>query len=439
MTFTMKLPDVGEGVAEAELVEWLVAVGDEVTPDSALAEVLTDKATVEVSCPVSGVVTELHGEPGDVLSVGSDLVEIDTGGDAPPADAGTDADADADAEVEPDAEADAAGDLLDPPVPPADAPDRNSESASDVPAPPPAPSGRPAGRRASAAPAVRRRARELGVDLGSVSGSGPGGRVVHADLDRLIAGGPGGRHNAESTVGTEGGDVGHPEPVRGIRRRIAERLTAAWTEIPHITYVESVDVTELERLRAELNRRGEQHDSTRLTMLPFIAVAISIACSEQPTINAHYDHDEQVLTRFNGVHIGIATQTDGGLLVPVVRHAESRRLRDLAAEIVRVTEAARDGSATRDELSGSTISITSLGAIGGVTTTPILNAPEVAIVGVNKIETRPVWQGDRFDPRQVLNLSSSFDHRMVDGWDAAMFVQRIKALLETPALLFVDD
>lgn len=436
MTFTMKLPDVGEGVAEAELVEWLVAVGDEVTPDSALAEVLTDKATVEVSCPVSGVVTELHGEPGDVLAVGSDLVEIDTG-DASPDEPDADVDAVADSGTAAGDESGAAGTgtPLDPPVLPTDAPDHGSGSASEPPAPPPAPSGRSAGARASAAPAVRRRARELGIDLGSVPATGPDGRVVHADLDRLLAGGSAGRVRDAGT----GADDGHPEPVRGIRRRIAERLTAAWTEIPHITYVESVDVTELERLRAELNRQGEQHGAARLTMLPFIAVAISIACSEQPTINAHYDHAEQVLTRFDGVHIGIATQTDGGLLVPVVRHAEARRLRDLAAEIARVTEAARNGSATRDELSGSTISITSLGAIGGVTTTPLLNAPEVAIVGVNKIETRPVWQGDRFEPRQVLNLSSSFDHRMVDGWDAATFVQRIKTLLETPALLFVDD
>ena len=439
MTFTMKLPDVGEGVAEAELVEWLVAVGDEVTPDSALAEVLTDKATVEVSCPVSGVVTALHGEPGDVLAVGSDLVEIDTGGDAPP----VEADAEGGSAVESstaDAEPGAVGAPLDPPAPPAETPEPAPAAATDPPTPPPpaAPPAGPAasGRRASAAPAVRRRARELGVDLASVTGSGPDGRVVHADLDRLIAGGSGGRARTGST---DAPDAGRPEPVRGIRRRIAERLTTAWTEIPHITYVESVDVTELERLRAELNRQGEQHGATRLTMLPFLAVAMAIACSEQPTINAHYDHAEQVLTRFDGVHIGIATQTDGGLLVPVVRHAEALRLRDLAAEIVRVTEAARDGSATRDELSGSTITITSLGAIGGVTTTPILNAPEVAIVGVNKIETRPVWQGERFEPRQVLNLSSSFDHRMVDGWDAATFVQRIKALLETPALLFVDD
>lgn len=425
MTYTMKLPDVGEGVAEAELVEWLVAVGDEVTPDSALAEVLTDKATVEVSCPVSGVVTALHGEPGDVLAVGSELVEIDTG-DAPPPAPG------------PAPGSNVTGAPLEPPSPEVPDPAPTEPNGPPTPPSPPAATVGSGDRRASAAPAVRRRARELGIDLVSVRGSGPDGRVVHADLDRLIAYGTGNRR-ARETVGTDATDAGRAEPVRGIRRRIAERLTAAWTEIPHITYVESVDVTELERLRAELNRHGEQSGTARLTVLPFLAVAMAIACSEQPTINAHYDHDEQVLTRFDGVHIGIATQTDGGLLVPVVRHVEARRLRELAAEIARVTGAARDGSATRDELSGSTISITSLGAIGGVTTTPILNAPEVAIVGVNKIETRPVWRDDRFEPRQMLNLSSSFDHRMVDGWDAATFVQRIKALLETPALLFVDN
>lgn len=409
MTYTMKLPDVGEGVAEAELVEWLIAVGDEVTPDSVLVEVLTDKATVEVSSPVSGVVAALHGEPGDVLAVGNTLIEIDTGDEDVPDEA-----ADTSA---------SAGDDSEGPAPtetPSDAPDDES----------------PAGRRATAAPAVRRRARELDIDLASVSATGPDGRIVHADLDRLLADGAGGRRQ---TTDIEGANGSHPEPVRGIRRRIAERLTAAWTEIPHITYVESVDVTELERLRAELNRTGEGRSADRLTVLPFVTMAVSIACSEQPVINSHYDHAEQVLTRYDGVHVGIATQTDSGLMVPVVRHADAQGLRELSREIVRVTEAARDGSATRDELSGSTITITSLGAIGGVATTPILNPPEVAIIGVNKIDVQPVWREDRFEPRQVLNLSSSFDHRMVDGWDAATFVQRIKTLLETPALLFLDD
>lgn len=440
MTYSMKLPDVGEGVAEAELVEWLIAVGDEVTPDSALVEVLTDKATVEVSCPVSGVVTALHGEPGDVLAVGNVIIDIDTG------DAGV-----------PDAEAASA---VDDPDPETDDSDRRADTDDEDEGvlPPPAAAEAAFGadpaqpdesssadgtsdpadtdtssRRPTASPAVRRRASELGIDLGSVSATGPDGRIVHADLDELLADGTSDRPERNGSS-----DQSHREPVRGIRRRIAERLTAAWTEIPHITYVESVDVTELERLRAELNRAGAD-ETSRLTLLPFVTMAVAIACSEQPVINSHYDHDAQVLTKHDSVHVGIATQTDNGLMVPVVRDARVRRLRDLAGEIVRVTEAARDGSATRGELAGSTITITSLGAIGGVVTTPILNPPEVAIVGVNKIDTQPVWRVDRFEPRQVLNLSSSFDHRMVDGWDAATFVQRIKALLETPALLFLDD
>ncbi len=389
----MRLPDVGEGVAEAELVGWLVEVGAEVTPDSALAEVLTDKATVEISSPVTGVVTTLHGEPGDKLAVGSFLVDIDTGG-----------------EVAPEA-------VVTPPPAPSTAPVREPA---------------PVTARSSAAPAVRARARSLGIDLSTVRGSGPDGRVVHDDLDQLLDGG------AVRSATVTASDEGRPEPVRGVRRRIAERLSAAWKEIPHITYVDAVDVTELERLRSELNRHhGEQRG--RLTILPFLAKAVAIASTDQPRLNAHYDHATETLTTFEAVHVGIATQTDGGLLVPVVRHVEMRGLWDLAAEITRVTRAARDGSTTRGELSGSTITITSLGALGGLSTTPIINAPEVAIVGVNKMETRPVWQHGSFQPREMFNLSSSFDHRMVDGWDAATFVQRIKTLLETPALLFVDE
>jgi 2-oxoisovalerate dehydrogenase E2 component (dihydrolipoyl transacylase) len=278
---------------------------------------------------------------------------------------------------------------------------------------------------------VRARALSLGLDLAEVAGSGPGGRIVHADLDRLIAGQPGKRS-------TPADDAGRAEPVRGVRRQIAERLTATWSEVPHITYVDAVDVSELERLRDELNR-GHSEGGTRLTMLPFIATAIAIACAEQPRLNAHYDHATETLTTFDAVHLGVATQTDHGLLVPVIRNVEARGLWDLAAELARVSTAARDGSATRDELMGSTITITSLGALGGLVTTPILNAPEVAIVGVNKMEMRPVWRGNAFEPRQMVNLSSSFDHRMIDGWDAATFVQRLKALLETPALLFIAD
>ena len=398
-TYDVKLPDVGEGVAEAELIGWLVAVGDRVTSDSVLAEVMTDKATVEVACPVSGVVVALHGEPGDVLAVGGGLVSIELDGAAPA------------------------------PRAPA-SPSAPVAAAAPV---PPAPAGAPR-TRTLAAPAVRARAASLGIDLAIVTGSGPDGRVVHADLDRALLGRSG--SPTTSVVGS-GADEPHLEPVRGLRRRIAERLTSAWTEIPHITYVDAIDVTDLEILRAELNRRGDA-SATRLTILPFLARAIVIAAAEQPRLNATYDAAAQMLSVFDAVHLGIATQTDDGLIVPVVRHAEARGLWDLAAEIGRVASAARTGSATRQELSGSTITITSLGALGGLVTTPIINQPEVAIVGVNKLETRPVWRNGAFEPRQMMNLSSSFDHRIVDGWDAATFVQRIKALLELPALLFVD-
>jgi 2-oxoisovalerate dehydrogenase E2 component (dihydrolipoyl transacylase) len=414
--YEMKLPDVGEGVAEAEIVEWLVEVGDEVTPDTVLAEVLTDKATVEVSPPVAGTVVARYGEPGDVLAVGTVLIGIEI----------------ADG-VTPEQEAEA-------PTAPAPEPESKPESAG-APEPPLAPpsaaeptmTGRPKRtERVTAAPAVRRRADELGIDLAGVSGSGPDGRIVHADLDRLLVRGstslarPSGRASDNPRV----------EQVRGVRRKIAERLSAAWSEIPHITYIEAVDVTELERLRAELNVSDDGR--VRLTMLPFLVRAIAVACRAQPEINAHYDHASETLTIHGAVHVGIATQTDQGLLVPVLRHADSLELRDIAAEIARVTDAARNASASRDELSGSTITITSLGAIGGVATTPILNAPEVAIIGVNKMEVRPVWRDGAFQPRTMINLSSSFDHRMVDGWNAARFVQRLKSLLETPALLFVD-
>ncbi len=416
----MRLPDVGEGVAEAELVEWFVSVGDEVTPESVLAEVLTDKATVEVSSPVAGVVTALHGEPGDVLAVGGDLVEIDTGGE------------DTEEEAKPVeatvVESTTRADSL--PVEPE--PETPTAPAEDTPK-----DERPAGARPMASPAVRQRARALGLDLTGITGSGPDGRVEHADLDRVLVGSAGGQAQPVAG-GRESAATGHPEQVRGVRRRIAERLTATWTQVPHITYVEAVDVGELERLRGQLNGQSRDRD-VRLTLLPFIARAIALACAEQPRLNAHYDGSTETLTTFEHVDLGVATQTDQGLLGPVIRNVGAPGLWDLAAELARVTSAARDGSARREELTGSTITVTSLGAIGGLATTPILNAPEVAIIGVNKIETRPVWRNGKFEPRQMLNLSSSFDHRMIDGWDAATFVQRLKTLLETPALLFIAN
>jgi 2-oxoisovalerate dehydrogenase E2 component (dihydrolipoyl transacylase) len=428
----MKLPDVGEGVAEAEIVEWLVAVGDEVTPDSVLAEVLTDKATVEVSSPVSGRVVELFGEPGDVLAVGADLVVIETDGDDGVA---TDVDERAADSVSLGADEVAERPTVEasPVDDPAAVNAREGETGDDSLAHSTLEAGGSEGapgaerhRRPTASPAVRKRAATLGIDLASVPGSGPDGRLTHADLDHFLV--------DERSGLREPTHAARPEPVRGVRRQIAQRLSTAWQEIPHITYVEAIDVTELERLRAELNRDGD--DGARLTLLPFLARGIVIALRDQPELNAHYDHPAEELTIIDAIHIGIATQTTSGLRVPVVAHAESLGLRDLRREIARVTGATRDGSATRSDLSGSTITITSLGSIGGIATTPIINAPEVAIIGVNKIEIRPLWRNGSFEPRQVLNLSSSFDHRIVDGWDAATFVQRLKTLLEIPALLF---
>ena len=414
-SFEVRLPDVGEGVAEAELLSWSVDVGDQVTPASALADVMTDKATVEVACPVAGTVVALHGEPGDRLAVGSQLVTVELDDGAPTISRPT---------VEPPAEVDQPA--------AAESPARPDTDAATT------PSGDR--RRATAAPAVRARARELGLDLAAVLGTGPERRVTHADLDRhLLIRRPAVAMAASAVsgpvaAGSGAADEPTRKPVRGLRRRIAERLTVTWREIPHITYVDEVDATQLEDLRSTLNARDA---ARRLSLLPFIVRAVVIACTEQPAVNARFDAAAEILELFDAVHVGIATQTAEGLTVPVVRDAQRRGIHDLAAEITRVSTAARDGRATLSDLSGSTITVTSLGALGGLVTTPIINRPEVAIVGVNRLQTRPQWRaGHGFEPRQMMNLSSSFDHRIVDGWDAAVFVQRIKQLLEQPALLY---
>lgn len=285
-----------------------------------------------------------------------------------------------------------------------------------------------------ASPAVRLRAQEAGVDLRQVSGSGPAGRITHDDLDRFIARGG---QPAAAQAGLARKTATEEIKVTGLRRRIAEKMRLASSRIPHITYVEEVDVTDLEDLRATMNA-GRKPDQQKLTILPFLMRALVRTLAEQPGVNATFDDDAGIVTRYGAVHIGIATQTPAGLMVPVVRHAEARSIWDSAAELVRLADAARNGTAAREELSGSTITITSLGALGGIVTTPIINHPEVAIVGVNKIMMRPVWDGSQFIPRKIMNLSSSFDHRIVDGWDAAVFVQRLKALLETPALIFIE-
>jgi len=421
-----KLPDVGEGTAEAELVGWHVKVGDAVEEDQILAEVMTDKATVELTSPVSGVVVALHGEAGQQIAVGGPLVSFKVEGKGNVAEAPAAAPAPA-AKTEKAAPAPVAA----PAAKPAAAPKADAK-------PVPALTGRQPGERPLASPAVRNRARDLGIDLVFVPGSGPAGRIEHADLDAFVARG-GTFAPATASGGSLYAKAEGTNEVRiiGLRRKIAEKMAESVRRIPHITYVEDIDMTAVEELRAHLNAQNKGTGRAKLNVLPFIARAIVVALKDQPNINATYDDEAGVLTQHNAVHLGIAAQTPNGLMVPVVRHAEARDAYDTAEEIARVSGAAKDGSAKREELSGSTITITSLGTLGGVVHTPIINHPEVAIVGPNKIEERVVVRGGQMVVRKMMNLSSSFDHRIVDGHDAAVFVQKIKTLLENPATLWM--
>ncbi|KQS90873.1 MULTISPECIES: dihydrolipoamide acetyltransferase family protein [unclassified Rhizobium] len=422
--FTIKMPDVGEGVAEAELVEWHCKVGDPIREDMILAAVMTDKATVEIPSPVSGTVLWLGAEIGDVVAVKAPLVRIEVAGEGGEAEAVATAET---VEAEPvrllteKAESPPSSEIQ---KPAATAPVAKVKPHTDAVADKPL-----------ASPAVRLRAQEGGIDLRQVTGTGPAGRITHDDLDQFLARGT---QPQAAPAGLAKRTAVEEIKVTGLRRRISEKMVLATSRIPHITYVEEIDVTDLEDLRATMNA-GRKPEQTKLTILPFLMRAMVKTIDEQPVVNATFDDDAGIISRHAAVHIGIATQTPAGLTVPVVRHAEARGIWDCAAEVVRLAEAARTGSALREELSGSTITITSLGAMGGIATTPIINHPEVAIVGVNKIMTRPVWDGSQFIPRKMMNLSSSFDHRVVDGWDAATFVQRVKALLETPALIFIES
>lgn len=422
-----KLPDVGEGTAEAELVGWHVKVGDAVQEDQILAEVMTDKATVELTSPVSGVVVALHGEAGQQIAVGGPLVSFKVEGKGNVAEAPAAAAAPA-AKAEKAAPAPVAA----PAAKPAAAPKADAK-------PVPALTGRQPGERPLASPAVRNRARDLGIDLVFVPGSGPAGRIEHADLDAFVARG-GTFAPATASGGSLYARAEGTNEVRiiGLRRKIAEKMAESVRRIPHITYVEDIDMTAVEELRAHLNAQNKGTGKAKLNVLPFIARAIVVALKDQPNINATYDDEAGVLTQHNAVHLGIAAQTPNGLMVPVVRHAEARDAYDTAEEIARVAGAAKDGSAKREELSGSTITITSLGTLGGVVHTPIINHPEVAIVGPNKIEERVVVRNGQMVVRKMMNLSSSFDHRIVDGHDAAVFVQKIKTLLENPATLWMN-
>ncbi|MCP1418668.1 2-oxoisovalerate dehydrogenase E2 component (dihydrolipoyl transacylase) [Pseudomonas laurylsulfativorans] len=421
-THVIKMPDIGEGIAEVELSVWHVKVGDMVVEDQVLADVMTDKAMVDIPSPVHGKVIALGGQPGEVMAVGSVLISIEVEG------AGNVKES---AQPAPVKEASVAAAKVEPVV-----------ESKPVAAPAPKAAvcqgpmvARAADERPLASPAVRKHALDLGIQLRLVRGSGPAGRVLHDDLDAYLAQG---QSNA-STVSS--GYIQRTDeqqiPVIGMRRKIAQRMQDATQRAAHFSYVEEIDVTAVEELRAHLN---EKHGATRgkLTLLPFLVRALVVALRDFPQINARYDDEAQVITRLGAVHVGIATQADIGLMVPVVRHAEARSLWDNAAEISRLATAARNGKASRDELSGSSITLTSLGALGGIVSTPVLNLPEVAIVGVNKIVERPMVIKGQIVIRKMMNLSSSFDHRVVDGMDAALFIQAIRGLLEQPATLFVE-
>jgi len=399
--YQFKLPDLGEGMVESEIGEWFIKVGDQVAEEDLVGTMMTDKAAVELSSPVSGRVLKLAGEPGDIVAVGAALVVFDVGA---------------------------------------------AVGAAPTPRPNTDPVGaalalRPAPGRVITSPAVRRRAKESGVDLSNVSGTGPGGRILRQDFDKLVGAGDAGA--APTTVGAaptpRSPATGTKEiKVIGLRRIIAERMTASKREIPHFSYVEEIDITELEALRKHLNSRQE-NPAERLTILPFLGTALIKALREFPQCNAMYDKERNVIIQHAAVHLGVATQTPDGLKVPVVRHAEAQSIDELAAEIRRVSAAARDNSAKKNELSGSTITITSLGKLGGIASTPVINMPEVGIIGVNRAVERPVVFNGQVAVRLMMNLSSSFDHRFVDGYDAAAMIQRIKEMLEHPATIFLPE
>ena len=423
--YAFKLPDIGEGVVEGEVVEWFVNVGDVVKEDTPILSVMTDKATVEIPSPVDGKVLTRKGDVGDILAVGVVCIEfeVEGGGNA--------------SELADESEPEAKEEVKEAPEPVKE--EVKEEKAAPAPAPvaaaPAAPVAvaRAPGTKALASPAVRQRAREAGISLDHVAGSGPAGRVSHADLDRHIAGGGAG---TVSSIGIP--ETGHNDvKVIGLRRKIAQGMVASYTTIPHFSYFEEVDVTQLEQLRQTMNA-SRPEGAPKLTFLPFIMLALKKALQSRKAINGHYYDDERNTHRqFDGVHLGIATQTDRGLYVPVVKHVEAMDIWKAASEMMRVVVATRDGTASAEDLSGSTFTITSLGRDGGLGATPIINKPEVGILGVHKAIERAVVIDGRIEVRRMMNLSSSFDHRVIDGWDGAMLVQDVKRMLENPALIFL--
>jgi 2-oxoisovalerate dehydrogenase E2 component (dihydrolipoyl transacylase) len=452
--YIFKLPDLGEGTVDAEIVEWHVKPGDEVKEGDVIVDVMTDKANVEVPAPVDGRVLRTSGEPGEVVAVGAELIALETAA-APPGKAkrrrspGGDTSAAAARGAEPDSgpEADSGAEREAVPetaAQPESAPEFEPEpgprtsAAETSPDEPRAADDDDGGRaRIITSPAIRRRAKESGVNLAEVSGSGPRGRILRRDLDAHLAGdrAAGSGVRAAPTAARGAGREYVEQKVVGVRRLIAERMSQSKREIPHFAYVEEVDVTELEALRHHLNERHGR----RLSVLPFIALGLIRSVAAYPQCNARYDAESGVLRRYHPVHLGIATQTPDGLKVPVVHDADGLDLWRLAAAITDVAETARSGKAGRSLLSGSTITITSLGRMGGIVTTPVVNYPEVGIIGVNKAVDRPMVVAGQIRVRTMMNLSSSFDHRFVDGFDAAAMIQHLKALLEHPATLFLGE
>ena len=432
-----KLPDIGEGVVEGEVVQWHVAVGDSITEDDELVDVMTDKATVTIPSPHDGTIAVLHGGVGDMVAVGAALVEFDEGGDASSETAeesepGLEEEAEPEPEPKPEA--------TPPPAvqPKSVAPPPSPEISTPAPLPAAsAPAATPgdSGGKALASPAVRRRAREAGVDLTSVRGSGPAGRIRHADLDAFIAAGGMVQGAAPIAYTTRRNDVEEIKVV-GLRRKIAEAMTISKRHIPHFSFFEEIDVTELEELRQLLNAT-KSPEQTKLTYLPFIMMALAKIMPNHPECNGHYDEANEIMRRYGAVNLGIATQTDRGLFVPVVKHTEAMDVWQAAAEMQRVSGAARDGTASIDDLTGSTFTITSLGRDGGLGATPIINHPEVAILGVHKAREMPVVRNGEVLVRRMMNVSSSFDHRIVDGANGAALVRSLKRMLEHPALIFM--
>jgi 2-oxoisovalerate dehydrogenase E2 component (dihydrolipoyl transacylase) len=418
--YQFKLPDIGEGIAEAEIVAWHVKVGDEVAEDQQLADMMTDKATVEMESPVAGKVTKLAGEVGDQVAIGSVLVEIETAGEAPAAET-TKEQPLADGASKP-----TAAQAEEMPVTATAEPQSLPKPQVTAPAPKPEPETEAANTQVLASPAVRQRARDLGIDLRQVKTSGD--RVRHADLDAFLL------YNGGS-VASRGTAPRQDETIKvvGLRRKIAENMREAKRRVPHFTLVEEYDVTDLEETRAMMNR--DRGANPKLTLLPFLITAMGKALPDWPMLNATFDDDAGIITRHGALNLGMATQTPNGLMVPVIRDAQDKSVWDLAREIGRLAEAARSGKASREELSGSSITLSSLGPMGGITSTPVINRPEVAIIAVNKVEEKVVVVDGELEVRKRMNLSLSCDHRVVDGWDAASFMQALKGYIENPLRL----